>query len=107
MDTDKLLLEAQSQTIMADPSHASKSVSQIQDLRDELNQVHLNVVTRIHEIEIQNYEILKKLDSLTKTIEIVKADWERKYASEKNADVLLRNVGILSYKYRDVFLRYY
>lgn len=96
MEIGKLKLEAQSQTLIADLSPTPGSVSHIQDLRDELKQVHLNVITRVHEIEIQNYEILSKLDSLTKTVENMKSDWERKYASEKSADVLLRNVGILS-----------
>ena len=56
----------------------------------------MSLVSRIHELEIQNYETQKKLDTVLLTLECFKRDWERKAANEKNSELLLRNIGILS-----------
>ena len=62
----------------------------------QLNQIHMNLVSRINELEIQNYDLLKIMKELRSTMNEFKAKWEVKTLNEKDSDLLLRNIGILN-----------
>ena len=87
----QLSLDADAQT-----EAASASADKSQSVQEQLTEIHLSLVSRIHELEILNYETQKKLDIVLSTLETFKKDWDRKVANEKDSDLLLRNIGILS-----------
>ena len=95
----KLSLDADAQTEVTrrlDEQDATDLPPSLSTVQEQISQVHMSLVSRIHELEIQNYETQKKLDTVLLTLECFKRDWERKAANEKNSELLLRNIGILS-----------
>ena len=60
-----------------------------------LNHTHMSLATRINEVELQNYEILKELKEIKQMVEEFRNAFDCKTNNEKDTDILLRKVGIL------------
>jgi len=98
MASYKLLLDADCQT--DDPRPSGESLAQPNTEPLEINQqlvrMQMSLVSRINELEIQNSEILQTMLELTRTVGEFKQKWEHRMKQEKDSDVLMRNVGLLS-----------
>jgi hypothetical protein len=114
VNSNALLLDADTQTEEAIyrklddlPSDSDSSYP----LSNQVSQVHVDIITRVNELEIQNQDILAKLNhvcplgciplslqtlQMTHLITQFKQQWDQKNGLEREADVLLRKIGILS-----------
>jgi len=63
---------------------------------EAITRMHLNLVSRITELEIQNDELYQSLEDVKRILVEFKRNWEAKTANEKDTDVLLRNIGMIS-----------
>jgi hypothetical protein len=71
-------------------------MASIQELEERISRMEMNLVTRLNEMQMLNYELMRKVDALTDKVNSFRSEWDRKVMAETDADVLLRNVGILS-----------
>jgi hypothetical protein len=55
-------LDADTQTISGKGGLGSSSNGSALEVSEQIAQVELSLITRINEIEIQNYELMKKID---------------------------------------------
>lgn len=92
-----LMLDADAQTVQSEAgTFQSKRMDETHELSAQLSQTHLSMVSRINELEIQNYEILKNISDMKSLLQDFKQSYDRKVNSEKESDVLFRKIGILS-----------
>lgn len=100
MASYKLLLDADTQTdtkLNAIASSVSASSnSELVEINQQLARMQLSLISRINELEIQNAEVLQTVLELAKTVDEFKQKWEHRNKQEKDSDVLMRNVGLLS-----------
>ncbi len=99
MTFSRLFVEADSQTDSA-ITRQSPGVSRVQDERKEVNyellKIHMSLISRINELELQNAEILDTVNGLAKSFRELKNILDRRNQQDKDSDLLMRNVGILS-----------
>ena len=102
MNSQPLMLDAQTQVsneYISPPStpHSILSTTVPVDvmISTHLDQVHMNLVSRINELEMQNYDLQKNLKEIGISLHQLKTMWEVKIGNEKDSDLLLRNLGIL------------
>lgn len=62
----------------------------------QLNQMHIDLVSRINELEIQNTETQHTLTQVLKTLTEFKSTYERTCKNQTDTDVLLRNMKVFS-----------
>lgn len=55
----------------------------------------MSLATRINQVELQNYEILKELGQIKNLLLEFKNEFDHKNNNEKDTDILFRKVGIL------------
>lgn len=84
-------LDADTQTVRVYTTPPSDDTILVQ-----INQAHMSLASRIHQVEMQNDEILVELNSVRKLLEEFKLAYDRKTDNETEAQILLRKVGILS-----------
>ncbi len=96
-----LLLDADTQTDLVLTSEKPQ-MTQRQDTNSpdkiyaEISNLHMNLVSRINELELQNAELQDSVDDIRSMLCEFKRMWESKAANEKQTDVLLRNIGVIS-----------
>ena len=102
MGTYKLLLDADAQTesnqqgMRSVPSESADGNHGSQELTQQMVRMELSLVSRLNELEIQNAELRDALIELTQQVGEFKSQWEQRVGNEKDSDVLMRNVGLLS-----------
>lgn len=89
-----LLLDVDTQT--DNVSTTVKPTPQPVGASDELDRIHLSLISRMNELELQNSEIQDSVDEIRSMLCEFKRMWESKVANESKTDVLLRNIGVLS-----------
>ena len=97
--SNKLLLDADTQTdtVPAHPSQSSSlSTTDLVVLNQQLIGMQMSLISRMNELEIQNSEIQESLIALSKQVTEFKQKWEHRNQQEKDSDLLMRNVGLLS-----------
>ena len=65
-------------------------------ISEEIGRVHMSLVSRISELELQNADLQDSVDDIKNTLCEFKRMWEAKTSNEKQTDVLLRNIGVIS-----------
>jgi proteasome assembly chaperone (PAC2) family protein len=63
---------------------------------DQMSRMHINMISRINELEIQNEELAESVHEIRAILVEFKRMWEMKINNEKDTDVLLRNIGLIS-----------
>ena len=97
MASYKLLLDADCQTDATVRTAVNDSASlDLVEINQQLVRMQMNLVSRINELEIQNSEIMQTVLELTRTVDEFKQKWEQRTRQEKDSDLLMRNVGLLS-----------
>ena len=100
MGTYKLLLDADTQTDRGvQPSQSSEQSMPSVDLvglKQQLVELQVDFASRINEIEMKTDDIQDMLNSISKQLSEFKQKWEHRTNQEKDSDLLMRNVGLLS-----------
>ena len=93
-----LLLDADTQTDSSSTMSQTKPTPQVvsETVADQISSIHVNLVARINELELQNAELQDSVDEIRNILSEFKRMWESKSANEKKTDVLLRNIGVIS-----------
>ena len=72
------------------------SSSDLVGINQQLVGMQMSLISRINELEIQNAEIHGSLLDLSKQVTEFIQKWEHRTNQEKDSDLLMRNVGLLS-----------
>ena len=93
-----LLLDVGTQTDSSSRMTLTKQSSPdiTESVADQISSIHVNLVARINELELQNAELQDSVDEIRNILSDFKRIWETKSANEKKTDVLLRNIGVIS-----------
>lgn len=62
----------------------------------QINYMHIDLVSRLTELEIQNSEMRDELRAVARVLTEFKTEWDRKSKAEKDSDILLRNMRVFS-----------
>jgi hypothetical protein len=62
----------------------------------QINYMHIDLVSRLTELEIQNSEMRDELKTIASVLTEFKTEWDRKSKAEKDSDILLRNMRVFS-----------
>jgi hypothetical protein len=94
-----LLLDADTQTdlmVTSEKPQMSQDINSPDKISAEISNLHMSLVSRINELELQNAELQDSVDDIRSMLCEFKRMWESKAANEKQTDVLLRNIGVIS-----------
>lgn len=89
-----LLLDADTQTDSV--QQTVRPIVQQVGTSDEFAKIHLSLISRINELELQNTELQDSVDEIRSILCDFKRMWESKVSTETKTDVLLRNIGVIS-----------
>jgi len=91
-----LLLDADTQTEHNNVTVIRQQQVSYEKVSSDLSSLHISLTARINELELQNAELQESVDEIRDILCEFKRMWENKTTQEKQTDVLLRNIGVIS-----------
>ena len=91
-----LLLDADTQTENNSVTVVRQPQMSYDQVSSDLSNLHISLTARINELELQNAELQDSMDEIRDILCEFKRMWEAKTTNEKQTDVLLRNIGVIS-----------
>jgi hypothetical protein len=88
-------LDVDCQTPPLPPAPRSGGEERLDEILNKVNDLHLNVISRLNEIELINFELNSKLSKLSEQFSEFHIQYKKQTQNELEQNLLIKNLGLL------------